>query len=169
MVHSDLLTNETLENAFIVGLLLTGSIERTETAVLESVRFSCPDDLFGETLFRRVLYGSLEMGAETSGSSRWNELNRAMSILPFELRCVLALPQDLRHCFVMRILVGLPREVCAWLLHIDIPEINQRTQSAMLELSGMQTLELTVPQPAARRVIPFPRQAASQIPRRFYV
>ena len=32
--------HETLENAFIAGLLLTGSVERAEAAILESVRMA---------------------------------------------------------------------------------------------------------------------------------
>lgn len=167
MVHSDLLIRETIENAFIVGLLLTGSIERTEIAILESVRLSCPDNLFGEKLFRRVIHCSLEMESDFS-IKRWTELNHALSILPFELRCVLVLPQDIRHCFVMRILLGLPREVCAWLLHIDIPQVNQRTQTAVLELGDLHGKGSHPPQTGPRQVIPFRRPGVPPLPRRFY-
>ena len=167
MVHSDLLIRETLENAFIVGLLLTGSVERTEIAILESVRLSCPDNLFGEKLFRRVIHCSLEMESDFS-IKKWTELNHALSILPFELRCVLTLPQDIRHCFVMRILLGLPREVCAWLLHIDIPQVNQRTQTAVLELADLHGKGSQPPQTGSRRVIPFRRSDAPPVAKRFY-
>jgi hypothetical protein len=168
MERTELLTRETLENAFIVGLLLTGSMERTEIAVMESVRWSCPDDLFGEKLFRRVIHCSIETEAEFS-SKRWSELNRALSILPYELRCVLALPEGLRHCFVLRILVGLPREVCSWLLHIDIPQINQRTHAAMFELADIQESGSHISQTSSSRVIPIRKANAPLAPRRFRV
>jgi hypothetical protein len=128
---------ETLENAFIAGLLLTGSVERAETAILESVRISCPDDLFSEALFRRTVHYSIEPQNEFQAEQQ-KELDHAASILPFELRCVLNLPRNLRYCYVLRILVGLSREVCAWLLHLDTALVDQRTCAAMLELPLIQ-------------------------------
>jgi hypothetical protein len=129
--------HETLENAFIAGLLLTGSVERAETAVLESVRMSCCDDLFSEALFRRTILYSLEPHSDSSIDQQ-REIDRAGPILPFELRCVLNLPRHLRYCYVLRILVGLSREVCSWLLHLDTSQIDQRTSAAILELPFIQ-------------------------------
>jgi hypothetical protein len=132
--------HESLENAFIAGLLLTGSIEQAETAILESVRMTCPDDVFGETLFRRAVHYAIDPQIKVSGQPQ-KEVDRAASILPFELRCVLKLSKNLRYCYVLRILVGLPREVCAWLLHLDISQVEQRTCAAMLELPLIQQRE----------------------------
>ena len=132
--------HETLENAFIAGLLLTGSIEQAETAVLESVRMTCPDDLFGETLFRRAVHYAIDPQIEVSDKSQ-KEADRAASILPFELRCVLKLSKHMRYCYVLRVLVGLPREVCGWLLHLDTPQVEQRTCAAILELPLIQQRE----------------------------
>ena len=128
--------HETVENAFIAGLLLTGSVERAETAILESVRMSCPDDIFGESLFRRVVHYSIDQ--QVNGTNKPGELDRASSILPFELRCVLSLSQQLRYCYVLRILIGLPREVCAWLLHLEMSQIDQHTCTAILKLPHIQ-------------------------------
>ncbi len=129
--------HETLENAFIAGLLLTGSVERAESAILESVRISCPDDLFSEALFRRVVHYSINQQVETP-TAHERDLDRAESILPFELRCVLRLSLNLRYCYVLRILVGLPREVCAWLLQMDSSQIDEYTCAAILELPRVQ-------------------------------
>ena len=41
------------------------------------------------------------------------EVEDARSILPLELRRVLRLSTALRDCFVLRLLIGLTREVCA--------------------------------------------------------
>src|SRR5579862_4512223 len=130
--------HETLENAFIAGLLLTGSVERAEAAILESVRISCPDDLFSEALFRRTVHYLIEPQKNESTAEQQKDLDRAASILPFELRCVLSLPRDLRYCYVLRVLVGLPREVCAWLLHLNTSQVEERTRAAMLELPLIQ-------------------------------
>ena len=62
------------------------------------------------------------------------DLACASSMLPFELRHVLHLPTALRHCFVLRFLVGLPREDCARLLHLEIRQVDERARTAMLEL-----------------------------------
>jgi len=132
--------NETLEDAFIAGLLLTGSVERAEAAILESVRMSCPDDLFSESLFRRAVHYSIDQCIELK-SKKHNDLDRARSILPFELCCVLNLSQQLRYCYVLRILIGLSREVCAWLLHMDTSQIDQHTCAAMVQLPLIQQRE----------------------------
>jgi len=65
---------------------------------------------------------------------RLEDLERASSILPFELRRVLHLPPALRHCFVLRFLVGLSREACARLLRLEIRQVDERARTAMLEL-----------------------------------
>jgi len=132
--------NETLEDAFIAGLLLTGSVERAEAAVLESVRMSCPDDLFSQSLFRRAVHYSIDQCIELK-NKRHSDLDRARSILPFELRCVLNLSQQLRYCYVLRMLIGLSREVCAWLLHMDTSQVDLHTCAAMLELPLIQHQE----------------------------
>jgi len=130
--------HESLENAFIVGLLLTGSIQLAETMVLESVEPPCPDDLFSEALFRRVIHDSIQIQPLKTPDLQQNELESAASILPFELQCVLSLPENLRHCYVLRMLVGLPREVCAWLLHQEIWQVDQHTRAAMIALPLIQ-------------------------------
>jgi hypothetical protein len=66
------------------------------------------------------------------------ELERASSMLPFELRPVLHLPLALRHCFVLRFLVSVPREACARLLHLEIRQVDERARTAMLELPTIQ-------------------------------
>ena len=136
MEFTGLLTSESIENAFIVGLLLTGSMEQAEQAVLESVRCSCPETMSGESLFRRVIRSAIDTEAPCPDQGR-RDLKKASSILPFELANVLALSPGLRHCYVLRILVALPREVCGWLLNLEPAQLNQRTQEAMLALASM--------------------------------
>ena len=155
--------HETLENAFVAGLLLTGSVQRAESAILESVRMSCPDDLFGKTLFRRAVHYSIDQQLEAP-TEQEEELARAASVLPFELRCVLILPRHLRYCYVLRILVGLSREVCAWLLHLDVAQVDQHTCAAMLRLPLIQRQEGRISEiSSAKRVVPNRKTSSSSV------
>jgi hypothetical protein len=120
---------ETIENAFITGLLLTGSIEQAERAIVSCVHCSEEEDVRGQEVFRRVIQWSVD--PQEPQRSRKGIDEASVRILPFELGCVLYLPSHLRHCYVLRILVGLSREICAWLLHTDVHQISQRTQSAL--------------------------------------
>jgi hypothetical protein len=130
--QSAILQLETIENAFIVGLLLTGSIEQAERAIVDSIHCSETKDVCGQRVFRRVIQWAVD---PQEHRSRRVIDEASVRILPFELGCVLHLPPDLRHCYVLRILVGLSREVCAWLLHTDVEQISQRTQSAVSGLA----------------------------------
>jgi hypothetical protein len=136
MSQSAILRLETIENAFIVGLLLTGSIEQAERAIVDSIHCSETEDVCGQRVFRRVIQWAVD--PQEQRSCRVID-EASVRILPFELGCVLHLPPDLRHCYVLRILVGLSREVCAWLLHTDVEQISQRTQSAVNDLAQVHS------------------------------
>jgi len=125
-----------VDRAFITALLLTASAERAEAAVLKRARAN-PDAAPGDELLRGVVAAALETQPETPEPTP-EQVERASSILPSELRRVLHLPTNLRHCFVLRMLMGLPREVCARLLRLDAGQIDERTCTAMLELPGIQ-------------------------------
>jgi hypothetical protein len=110
-------TSEVLRKAFHTALILTGSLEQSEAAVLESIRWlDLDDEAPGEKLVRGALQAALARQRQIV-EQRSGELECALSLLPLELRRVLRLPADLRHCFALRILAGLPRNVCAPLLH----------------------------------------------------
>jgi hypothetical protein len=123
--------------AFLTTLLLTGSGERAEAAIWEGNQRISLENAFGEALFREALNAAIKPQSENSKQPP-EELERASSMLPFELRCVLHLPPALRHCFVLRFLVGLPREACARLLHLEIRQVDERARTAMLELPTIQ-------------------------------
>ena len=137
MSVSAILQRETIENAFIAGLLLTGSIEQAERAIVSSVHCIEPEDVCGQRVFRRVIQWSVDPPAPQRSPGFIDEAS--VRTLPVELGRVLYLPSDLRHCYVLRILLGLSREVCAWLLHTDIQQISKRTESAVVSLTGDHT------------------------------
>ena len=136
MSQSGILRLETIENAFIVGLLLTGSIEQAERAIVDSIHCSETEDVCGQRVFRRVIQWAVD--PQEQRSCRVTD-EASVRILPFELGCVLHLLPDLRHCYVLRILVGLSREICAWLLHTDVEQVSQRTQSAVNGLAQIHS------------------------------
>jgi hypothetical protein len=127
---------KTIDRAFITALLLTASAERAEAAILKGISVD-PDNAPPEALLRGTVTAALELQYETLEQTP-EQLEHASHMLPIELRRVLHLSTDLRHCFVLRVLVGLPREICARLLRLDAGQIDERTCTAMLELPAVQ-------------------------------
>jgi hypothetical protein len=60
MSQSAILQLETIENAFIVGLLLTGSIEQAERAIVDSIHCSETEYVCGQRVFRRVIQWAVD-------------------------------------------------------------------------------------------------------------
>jgi hypothetical protein len=121
--------------AYITAFLLSGSAERSEAAVLKSIRLMNSDVASGEELFQRAVHAAIELG-EVSGQ-RVEELGLDSSTLPFELRCVLHLPQYHRQCLVLRVLVRMPRETCARLLRSELNQVDEGTHAGLLELGAI--------------------------------
>lgn len=142
-----LLNRETVQNAFLIGLLLTGSVKQAEDAVMESVDCSDTTDLSGERIFRRVIHSL----CSTSKRLAWDTINDdSAALLPPELRRVLYLPGELRVCFVLRMLIGLTCESCARLLQVDPLEIGSRLHEAVTKLAGCSGNEAEAAQTQSR-------------------
>jgi hypothetical protein len=121
--------------AYITAFLLSGSAEPAEAAVLESIRLMNSNDASGEELFQGAVHAAIEL-EEISGQ-RAREQWPAPSMLPYELQCIVHLPRYPRRCFVLRVLVGLPRETCARLLRSEIDQIDEGTRAALSELPSL--------------------------------
>jgi hypothetical protein len=134
-------TSEVLRKAFHTALILTGSLEQSEAAVLESIRWlDLDDEAPGEKLVRGALQAALARQRQIV-EQRSGELECALSLLPLELRRVLRLPADLRHCFALRILAGLPRNVCAPLLHLELCRVDETAGVAAQMLASISAEE----------------------------
>ena len=129
--------HKTVDRAYITALLLTASAERAEAAILEGHRVTDLDSTPGEALLGQAVNAAIKVQSETS-EQPLEDLERASSMLPFELRRVLHLQPALRQCFVLRFLMGLPREVCARLLRLEIRQVDERARTALLELPTIQ-------------------------------
>jgi hypothetical protein len=128
--------HKNIARAFVTALLLTASAERAEAAILKGTKVDL-GAMPAEALLRGIVTAALEPQYETLEQPP-EQLEHASHMLPIGLRHVLHLSTDLRHCFVLRVLVGLPREICARLLRVDAGQIDERTCTAMLELPAVQ-------------------------------
>jgi hypothetical protein len=119
-----------LRKAFTVALLLTGNMDHAETSVLQGIAEWDPDAMSVYPLFQATVKASLLFVAPQK-----EDLALALPFLPPELQNTLDLPWDLRQCFVLRVLAGFSRRVCAQLLGWKTCEIDRCTCAAMVQLS----------------------------------
>ena len=81
-----------------------------------------PDQASGEALFDTALQTVIEM--ERSGEF---DTLKSETPFPLELQSVANLPPLPRRCFVLHVLVGLPSELCARLLRLEIAQVKEST------------------------------------------
>jgi hypothetical protein len=126
-----------IARAFLTAHLLTAISEQAERVTREAINSWNPDEETEEVLFGNVLHASTRVPAGRSSSSK---LDAAGSNLPMELQSVLKLEPQLRRCFVLRILVGLPTPVCAGLLHLPSRRVDEYTCAALRCLGSTRSL-----------------------------
>lgn len=136
MPVSERLTNGVIQRTFMTTLLLSGSAERAEAAVLEAIRRLDTGDASGETLLWHAIEAAIAPAPPVVVRPT-AENDRAAASLPRELKRVLRLKTVLRQCFVLRIFAGLPREVCAHLLRLDIGQVDEGTCAAAQALAEL--------------------------------
>jgi len=108
-----------LEKAFLPALLLTGSVEGAEAAVLDGIAALESDHFSGDSLLLRTVRSAIQVYGDFS-----DQFADTFSILPFELRRVLLLAPNLRRSFVLRVLLGMTPEICSDLLHLTVHEVE---------------------------------------------
>ena len=127
--ESKRLLERTLAKAFHAAHLLTASLRQAEAAVLEAIDRFDPNRDTDETLYRYALRASVEAPAEHQEESTPRQ--------PAELQHVLKLAREFRHCFVLRILVGMSKQACAELLGFNVRSVEEYTCTAMQRLAGL--------------------------------
>src|SRR5215472_435825 len=116
-------TEEALEKAvsraFLTSYLLSGSVEQAEGIVLDAIDSFDPDthseDAFVQGAIEAVVQGNLR---------RTGPVERKL-FLPRELQSVLNLSNNLRQCFVLRVLAGLSAKSCVRLLGISAKKVDE--------------------------------------------
>jgi len=129
--------SESLNEMFTTSLLLTGSAERAERAVLEGIETMGQDHVSAHVVLKATIRAAVAPEVMTGREAFW-EREPAVSRLPIELRRVLLLPTFLRHAFVLRLLLGLPRDECSRLLQLDAGALDAHVVSAAVALAHMK-------------------------------
>jgi hypothetical protein len=125
-----------LPKAFWIALLLTGSIEIAEAAVLAGIVALEFNHLTGDRLLLATARSAVQ---RRTGSSEQSE---ELSILPLELRHLFLIAPNYRDCFVLRILIGLTPELCSEILRLSIHEIEDALFTVLQELPGIETCDM---------------------------
>ena len=129
------IASQTLGRVFTTALMLTASVEQAEAAILDGIRALDPGRLSDERLFLGTIEAAL--APQRNGPRLSEDLSRASATLPAELRSILQLPVNLRHCFVLRILAGLPSEVCAQLVNLETRCVEEAAGRGAQALAGI--------------------------------
>ena len=119
-------TSCTVHIAFRTALLLAGATKTAELAVLEGID-TC-ENISHRSLLIETVRSTIRRRAESPA------VLDGINLLPPELRRLLGLQPIFRDCFVLRILVQLPPEVCADLLKISITEYEDALCGALNQL-----------------------------------
>jgi hypothetical protein len=117
---------QVLDIAFRTALLLTGHMKTAEAAVIQGIG-ACAD-LSPGTLLIETSRAAVQRRTKSSDGPC------EVECLPPELRRLFMLQPLPRHCFVLRILVGLTPEVCAELLDVAVTEFEGALYAALIEL-----------------------------------
>lgn len=123
MTEADNSFGGALSRTFFAVLLLTGSVEQSESALVEGIGAIEGCETPADELLRNALQAAcnnLSEGGEVNG----REFENAASLLPPELERVLRLPQKLRHCFTLRTLAGLPASACERILKLGASQVD---------------------------------------------
>ncbi len=120
---------ELLDRGFLVALLITGNMDGAEEAVLDGIA-TLDGTMSNDGFLLATLKSAIERGEHRSG-----EIEDIPPSLPLELRRILLLNPDIRACFVLRILLGMPSDTCSEVLRIPIEEIGHLVSDAMQQLA----------------------------------
>jgi hypothetical protein len=126
--------SKALDEVFIAAILLTGCTELAERAVGEAIETLGDNEISEDMVLRGTISAAVtpEMMAGNEGS---RQPQPTVSWLPVPLRRVLLLPRNLRQAFVLRLLLGMPRDRCSQLLRLDERKLDEHVRQAAIFLS----------------------------------
>jgi hypothetical protein len=130
-----------LDEAFVASLLLAGSLDAAEAAVLDGIAALEPNAPCGDTLLEHAAMSSIRRRAE------FPERSEAVSILPLELKRLLLLAPICRDCFILQVLIGLTPATCSGILHISQQECEGALHMALQSLPFIETSDVRVHSP----------------------
>ena len=113
-----------LTQAIVTAYLITGSARQSEAVVTKAIPRWEPEKGVRSLL---ELVAVLAVKYERGACDEWS--------LPAELQNIAQLPRSVRRVFVLRILLGLPRDVCANTLGQSPDRVDQQTCAALVALN----------------------------------
>jgi DNA-directed RNA polymerase specialized sigma24 family protein len=124
-----------LSPAYLAAILLTGSVQSAEQAVVRGLD-ATDRNATNEELLRATVVASTEI---MHSAKQHEVVARAVALLPIELQNVLQLPTSVRQCFVLRLLLGVPEDFSARLVDLDVGELDRNialAAQALAQVSG---------------------------------
>jgi sigma-70-like protein len=115
-----------LDMAFRTAVLFTGATKSAEAAVIHGI--SAREELSPHGLLTEAVRSAVRRRTKSSDGPC------EVECLPPELRRLFMLQPLPRHCFVLRVLVGLSPEVCAELLEVSVTEFENAVYRALTQL-----------------------------------
>ena len=128
-----------LARIFVAAYLLTGNTQQAEGATVESIQQLDLNATRSGCLSWKAIAASITPGNPDSEGTP----EEASTELPIELLRVLRLSPRLRQCFVLRVLMAMPRQYCAGLLQIDPREVDANSSLAVQQLARIVAAEAT--------------------------
>ena len=130
-------SKQAISKAFWPAVLVSANTRSAEDAIADAIGISEPEDFATDAFLicvLRLLIQRSRIVVEQQESNR----DPVLSTLPIELQRVLRLPTYYRHCYVLRILLGLSEDVCTALLHLDQRSLSKITSAAVCRLAAVQ-------------------------------
>jgi hypothetical protein len=122
-----------LDGAFRAALMLTGSAQAAEDAVLDGIAATEFDSLAGDVFLLETVKAAFQRRSESAHQSEQPPL-----CLPLELRRLFLLEPVSRDCFVLLILLGLTPRACSGILQLTIEEAHQTLCAALEALPFLE-------------------------------
>ena len=124
-------TSRMLRRTFYTALLLTTNIQQAEFALTEAIELWNPGCESEEAFLEKAIIAALNV--TMTESTRLNQIAAAESLFPVELWGVLHLPRDIRHSYVLRILLAFPKELVAHFVQRGDREMIKNIHAGVVE------------------------------------
>jgi hypothetical protein len=120
-----------LAPAYLAAILLTGSAESAEQAVVRGLD-ATDMNATNEELVRAAVIASTKI---MHSAKRHEVVSRSVPVLPRELQNVLQLPTSVRQSFVLRLLLAMPEDFSARLVDLDVGALDRNIALAAQALA----------------------------------
>ena len=127
--------NRAVNEAFVAVWLFTRSMDQAEAAVAEAIACDFVIERREEDLALKAIERAVSDLPVDSDKKAGDEDNSVPVDLPPELLSVWQMPDEWRHCFVLRVLVGASVGTCASILVRPIMDVKEGVCAAMVHLA----------------------------------